>query len=189
MEILCLTEEVKDRRKEIEITLNLVELMENEIQISSIHHKDEINASIDRIKRETERQIEEYRNSLLKQFEESTQQKLNLLAQQSKQLERDVDCLENCVSFSRSFVRNSTDDQFDFYSPLISDQLKRLNSDQTFVHPPVVLNQLESVISLYHTQNEGKEKKEKKKKKEGKKEEKNQKYCLIFRLFSKIKSE
>ena len=160
MTILCLAEEVKDRRQEIETSLNLIELMETDIQTISFPQKDEINSFIDRIKKEVEQQIEEYRTNLLKQFEEKNQEKLNRLAQQSKQLERDLDCLENSVSFSRSFVRNASDDQIDSHSPLIIDQLDRLNSDQTFVCPPAVISHIEVIIEQENQTEEGGEEKQ-----------------------------
>jgi len=65
------------------------------------------------------------------------------LAQQRKQLERDLDCLENSVSFSRSLLKNATDHQLDSHLPLITDQLNRLNKDKSFNKSTIETKHLE----------------------------------------------
>jgi len=135
---------VEDRRRDIETSLDLIDLMETDIQSSSVSQRDQIISFINQLKREAEQQIEQHKQILLQQLEDKSKEKLDRLAQQRKQLERDLDCFDNSVSFSRSLLKNATNQQLESHLPLITDQLNRLNEDETFNQPPVELTLLEA---------------------------------------------
>jgi len=134
---LILIKDVEKRRQDIETSLHLIGLMETDIQSSLLSQRDQIISISDRLKREAGQQIEQHKQTLLQQLEDKSKEKLDRLAQQRKQLERDLDCLDNSVSFSRSLVKNATDFQFVSHFALITDQLNRLREDESFNQPPV----------------------------------------------------
>lgn len=107
--------------------------METKIQETMISEKDHIAASFD----DLIHQIEQRKQTLLVDLETKSKEKLDRLAQQRKQLEADLECLENSVKVSRSFIKNATDDQFSNQLPLLSDQLTRLKQDNSFLKQPV----------------------------------------------------
>jgi len=136
-----LIDEVEHRRQEIESSLGLVGLMEAGIERVSSTQRGEIDAVFDQI----EKDIKERRVVLMKEFDQKIKIKLDRLAQQRKQLERDLECLENSVSVSRSIIKNATDYQLIAHLPLITDQLNRLKEDRRFNRPPVETDELDFV--------------------------------------------
>ena len=150
-QVLCLMEEMKSRRQDIETSLDLIGMMETDIQTSNQTQKDRIIRFTDTIKQEIERQIEERKENLLQQLEEKSKEKLDRLAQQRKQLERDLDSLDNSVSFSRSLIANATDHQFFSHLPLVVDQLNRFKEEKSFHQPPIVTTHLEMFHNVKRT--------------------------------------
>ena len=139
-----LVDEVESRRKEIETSLQRISVTETDVQIVSISQKDHIISLVDQLRRDIERQLEEHQQTLFQQLNDRSKEKLGRLAQQRKQLEKDLDCLENSVSFSRSLLKNATDDQLVTHLPLITDQLNRLKKDNSFNQNPVETSLLET---------------------------------------------
>jgi len=129
---LLLIDAVENRRQEIETSLHLIDLMETDIQSSSLSQRDQIISLSDQLKREAEQQIEQHKQILLQQLEDKNKEKLDRLSQQRKQLERDLDCLDNSVSFSRSLIKNATDDQLESHLPRTTEQLLELKEDRSF---------------------------------------------------------
>jgi len=150
---LILIDRIENRGQDIETSLQIIELMKTDIQSSSLTQRDQIISLLDQIKLqhpdpESERQIEQHKQNLLQQLEDKSKEKLDRLAQQRKQLERDLDCLDNSVSFSRSLLKNARIDQLVSHLPLISDQLNRLKEDKSFNQPPVEQTVLEIIFNI-----------------------------------------
>ncbi len=136
---VSLINDIGKQRQEIETSLHLIGLVETQIQVSRISQRDQIISFTDQL----QQQIEQHKQTLLQQLEDKSKEKLDRLAQQRKQLERDLDCLDNSVSFSRSLLKNATDQQLVSHLPLITDQLNRLKEDKSFNQPPVETTHLE----------------------------------------------
>ncbi len=136
-----LIKEVKDRRQDIETSLDLVGQAETKIQSSYFAEKQRIIS----FAAQRHQDIEDHKKSLLKQLKDRSREKLDRLKQQRKQLETDLECVDNSVSFSESLVKNATDDQFVSHLPLVTDQLGRLKEGKSFKQTPVETKHLEMV--------------------------------------------
>jgi len=137
---LILIQDVENRRQDIETSLHLIDLMQTDIQSSSLSQRDQIISLSDQLKLqhpdpESEGQIEQHKQTLLQQLEDKSKEKLDRSAQQRKQLEIDLDCLDSIVSFSRSLLKNATDHQLNSHLPPITDQLNRIHENEIFFKP------------------------------------------------------
>ncbi len=139
--LLVLSKDVENRRQDIEQKLELIGMMETKIQATSLDQKDQISIHFQRI----EEEIKKRRQILIKRLEEKSKEKIDRLTLQRKQLERDLECSDNSISFSRSLVRNGSNDQIMSHFPIIFDQLSRLKNDKSFDQSPVEINFLEIV--------------------------------------------
>jgi sugar lactone lactonase YvrE len=108
--------------------LSLVNGMKDVVLSSQTRHQTEIN----RVFNELAALMEKRRKDLLAELDLKTQKKVENLQNQAKQLERDLDCLENSVSMAQSLIDNASDQQFFFHKQRISDHLKRLNEEAPF---------------------------------------------------------
>jgi len=136
-----LSKDVEKRRQDIEHKLELIGMMETKIQATSLDQKDQISFHFQRI----EEEIKKRQQNLIKRLEEKSKEKIDRLTLQRKQLERDLECLDNSIFFSRSLIRNGTNDQIMSHFPIIFDQLSRLKDDKSFDQSPVEINFLEIV--------------------------------------------
>jgi len=146
-----LINQVENRKQDIETSLNLIGMVEVEIRSSLISQRDQIISFGHQLKLqhpdpESEARIDQHQQILLQQLDDKSKEKVDRLAQQRKQLERDLDCLENSISFSRSLLKNATDQQLFSHLPLITDQLNRLGQDKSFNQPPVETTHFEVEI-------------------------------------------
>jgi hypothetical protein len=145
-----LVDSVKDRHKDLDKSLSLIDQMETKIQDSLISEKAKLISFCEGLKKEIDQKQEE----LLNELETKSNQKLERLAQQRKRLEADLSCLENSVKVSRSFLKNASDHQLSSHLPLLSDQLTRLKEDKNLLQPPVETTLLEldegQPIDLHH---------------------------------------
>jgi len=142
-----LIDEVQNRRQEIETSLDLIGQMETEIQATSISETEQIVSVSDQLRIVLERKIEEHKERLIDELQQKTKEKLDRLTLQRKQLERDLECLDNSVSFSRSLLKNATNEQFIVHLPLIIDQLGRIRKEKRFFQSPIETTHFEVEIN------------------------------------------
>lgn len=134
---MSLVEDVEGRHKEIVTSLSLIDQMETKLQENMISEKDRIALHFVKMEETIKTQLNRRKEELLNDLETRSNEKLERLAQQRKQLEADLSCLENSVKVSRSFLNNATDQQVSSHLPFITDQLSRLKEDKSFLRPPV----------------------------------------------------
>lgn len=137
-----LIDQVENRRQIIETALSLINQVDSRLCRTESIQRERIISFLDLIKN----QIEEFKQNLTHELDEKSGNKHSRLNLQRKQLEMDLECLDNSVSAARCLVRNATDEQFEKHLPLITDQLNRLNNDESFSNPPIETKHLELVV-------------------------------------------
>lgn len=138
-EALQLVEEVEARGQDLHRSLSFLDQMEEEIADSVIPQHAFIEQTFEILKQ----RLEQRKLKLIEEFNLRTVAKLESLGQQRKTMERDVECLENSVTVSRSMILNGTDEQFSEHRERITGHLNRLIQEDAFLQPPVETSHLE----------------------------------------------
>lgn len=138
-----LIDSVEDRLLDIKTSLSSIDQVETKIQEAMISQKAKILDKAEELKEKAQKEIDHCKERLLQDLEDRSKGKIQRLAQQRKELEANLECLENSVKVSRSFVKNAPDDQLSAHLSLFSDQLTRLKEDTSFLQSPVEIAHLE----------------------------------------------
>jgi len=123
--------------------MNLVDQMESKISEKAVLQRDIINNLFDDLKIKLDRQ----RNKMMDELSSMVGIKLDHLSQQRKQLEANIDSLDNSVSFSDSLVSNGTDDQIIHLFQDVFRHLQLLKDDNLLLQSPVETKHIEVVVN------------------------------------------
>jgi len=144
-EIMGLADEVETRLVDLSTSLSLIDRMEEEISGTVVTQHSAIIEAFEEMKRK----IEERKLDLIEKFNQMTALKLESLGQQRKRIERDMECIENSVSVSRSLVKHATDQQMETHRKRITDHLIRVKDSPSLLQPPAETSHVELSINLF----------------------------------------
>ena len=147
-EILKIVDEVKARRMDFAPALLSVGTVGSKVKLMISYETNDITYVVDELKKKLLTQSDQAEKTLLKDLEEKSKSKLELLKAQRKRLEADRECLLNSVSVSRSIAKNAPDAVLASMAPRVMEQLQSLASDQNFPTYPIDQKFLEAQIEL-----------------------------------------